>query len=189
MICTHESILKLISYRFRFGYLTKRHRYASNIGRSFDFRHPKFDPPEIPDPAAVMSKPCSLGGSSRSAERPKPHDLVRLETSGYLDSLGYEVKPATPDRIFSEPDSIKRAARASEIYGVGVREQASSNLDVIRQTYELGSKTLLDYIAEQRRFIELENGYIDALLETYQARVEIQRAASEPKLIALTEVK
>ena len=83
----------------------------------------------------------------------------------------------------------QRAARASEIYRVGVREQASSNLDVIRQTYELGSKTLLDYIAEQRRFIDLENGYIDALLETYLARVEIQRAASEPKLIALTEVK
>jgi cobalt-zinc-cadmium efflux system outer membrane protein len=83
----------------------------------------------------------------------------------------------------------QRAARASEIYRVGVREQASSNLDVIRQTYELGSKTLLDYIAEQRRFIDLETGYIDALLETYLARVEIQRAASEPRLIALTEVK
>ena len=83
----------------------------------------------------------------------------------------------------------QRAARAAEIYLVGVREQASSNLDVIRQTYELGSKTLLDYIAEQRRFIDLETGYIDALLETYLARVDIQRAASEPKLIALTEVK
>jgi outer membrane protein, heavy metal efflux system len=83
----------------------------------------------------------------------------------------------------------QRAARASEIYRVGVREQASSNLDVIRQTYELGSKTLLDYIAEQRRFIDLETGYIDALLETYLARIEIQRVASEPTLIALTEVK
>ena len=76
----------------------------------------------------------------------------------------------------------QRAARAMEIYRVGVREQASSNVDVIRQTYELGSKTLLDYIAEQRRFIELQNGYIDTLLETYLARVEIQRAASEPVL-------
>ena len=84
----------------------------------------------------------------------------------------------------------QRAARAAEIYRVGVREQASSNLKVIRQTYELGSKTLLDYIAEQRRFIELENGYIDTLLETYLSRVEIQRAASEPRLIAInTEVK
>ena len=34
MTVTHESILKLISYRFGLGYLNKRHRYASNIGRS-----------------------------------------------------------------------------------------------------------------------------------------------------------
>ncbi len=79
----------------------------------------------------------------------------------------------------------KRAARAMEIYRVGVREQASSNLNVVWQTYELGSKTLLDYIAEQRRFIEIENGYIDTLLETYLARVDILRVAAEPKLIAL----
>lgn len=79
----------------------------------------------------------------------------------------------------------KRAARAMEIYRVGVREQASSNLNVVWQTYELGSKTLLDYIAEQRRFIEIENGYIDTLLETYLARVEMLRVAAEPKLIAL----
>ena len=79
----------------------------------------------------------------------------------------------------------QRAARAMEIYRVGVREQASSNLNVIWQTYELGSRTLLDYIAEQRRFIEIENGYIDTLLETYLARVEMLRTAAEPKLIAL----
>jgi cobalt-zinc-cadmium efflux system outer membrane protein len=84
----------------------------------------------------------------------------------------------------------QRATRAAEIYRVGVREQASSNLNVIRQTYELGSKTLLDYITEQRRFIELENGYIDTLLETYLSRVEIQRAASQPRLTAINaEVK
>jgi cobalt-zinc-cadmium efflux system outer membrane protein len=70
------------------------------------------------------------------------------------------------------------AARAAEIFRVGVRDQANQNLDVVRQTYELGSKTLLDYIAEQRRYIELENSYIDALLDTYKARVEIERAVA-----------
>jgi len=50
---------------------------------------------------------------------------------------------------------------------------------VVRQTYELGSKTLFDYISEQRRFIDLENGYIDALLDTYKkARVEVERAVA-----------
>ena len=111
MTLTHESILKLISYRFGLGYLTKRHRYASNIGRSFDFRRPDPEPPDLPDPAAIMARPCALGGSG--PRRAKEHDLVRLETSGYLDRLGYEVKPATPERIFRDPDSVKRAARGS----------------------------------------------------------------------------
>jgi cobalt-zinc-cadmium efflux system outer membrane protein len=77
----------------------------------------------------------------------------------------------------------QRAARAAEIYRVGVQGQANANLDVVRQTYELGSKTLLDVIAEQRRFIEVQTGYIEALVTTYQARVEIERATASPNLI------
>jgi cobalt-zinc-cadmium efflux system outer membrane protein len=77
----------------------------------------------------------------------------------------------------------EHAARAMEIFRVGVRAQADANLNVIRQTYELGSKTLLDYIAEQRRYIELEGAYIDAVLDTYRARVEIERATVAPELI------
>jgi cobalt-zinc-cadmium efflux system outer membrane protein len=77
----------------------------------------------------------------------------------------------------------EHAARAAEIYRVGVRGQADANLEVVRKTYELGSKTLLDYISEQRRFIELEGAYIDALLDTYRARVEIGRATGSPELI------
>ncbi|MBX7062685.1 MAG: TolC family protein [Pyrinomonadaceae bacterium] len=76
----------------------------------------------------------------------------------------------------------ERARRAFEIYRVGVRDQAAANLDVVRQTYEFGSKTLLDYIAEQRRFIETENGYIDALLEVFLARTEILKATNSAEL-------
>jgi cobalt-zinc-cadmium efflux system outer membrane protein len=72
------------------------------------------------------------------------------------------------------------AARAQEIFRVGVKDQANANLDVVRQTYELGSKTLIDYLGEQRRFIDLQNGYIDALLDTYKARVEVERAVASP---------
>jgi cobalt-zinc-cadmium efflux system outer membrane protein len=75
------------------------------------------------------------------------------------------------------------AARAMEIYRVGVRDQANANLNVVQQTYELGSKTLLDYISEQRRYIEVESAYIDALLDTYRARVEIQRTIASPELV------
>jgi cobalt-zinc-cadmium efflux system outer membrane protein len=79
--------------------------------------------------------------------------------------------------------SYEASARASEIYRVGVRGQAGQNLVVIRKTYELGSKTLLDYIAEQRRYIELENDYVDSLLETYRARVRVALASAAPELL------
>jgi cobalt-zinc-cadmium efflux system outer membrane protein len=82
----------------------------------------------------------------------------------------------------------ERAARSMEIYRVGVKEQAGANLEVVRQTYELGSKTLLDYIAEQRRFIELQNSYIDSLLATYLARVEISRASASAELKANEQI-
>jgi outer membrane protein, heavy metal efflux system len=77
----------------------------------------------------------------------------------------------------------ERAARAMEIFRVGVREQADANLRVVRQTYELGAKSLLDYIAEQRRFYEVESDFVEAVLNTYLARVEIGRAAMSPELI------
>ena len=70
-----------------------------------------------------------------------------------------------------------------EIFRVGAVEPAKANLDVVRQTYELGRKSLIDYISEQRRFIELENDFIDSQLAVYNARVEIQRAAASPELI------
>ena len=77
----------------------------------------------------------------------------------------------------------ERAARAMEIYRVGVERQAETNLGVVRQTYELGSKDLLDYIAELRRFIEIKDDFIDAQLETYLARVEILKTTAAPELI------
>ena len=109
MTCTHESILKLIAYRYRLGFLNKRHRYASNIGRSFDFSKRDFEPPTLPDPAAIAAIPCAAGGSGR----PKEHDLVKLETSGLLDRLGYEVPKVTYDSLFRYPDRVRRAFEAA----------------------------------------------------------------------------
>lgn len=117
---------------------------------------------------------------------------VRNRNQGMIAAARLEEEAARSRREFGELTIRRevaaayvrylRAQRGKEIYRFGVREQAAANLNVVRQTYELGSKTLLDYIAEQRRFIDIENGYIDALLEVYLARVEILRAANAPEL-------
>ena len=68
------------------------------------------------------------------------------------------------------------AQGAPEIYTQGVREVARQNLEVVRQTYELGRVSLLDLIAEQRRYIDIETGYTESLKQAYDAVVEIERA-------------
>ena len=76
-----------------------------------------------------------------------------------------------------------RAVRALSIFQNGVRDQAKANLEVVWKTYELGKQTLLDYIAEERRFLEVENELIDAMLENYLANIEILRATNAPELL------
>jgi cobalt-zinc-cadmium efflux system outer membrane protein len=75
-----------------------------------------------------------------------------------------------------------RAARSLSIFQSGVRDQANANLQVIWQTYELGSRSLLDYIAEERRFLDVENELIDAEFETYSAKIEMMRATNAAEL-------
>ena len=65
---------------------------------------------------------------------------------------------------------------ALEIYTQGVWEVARQNLEVVRQTYTLGRGTLLDVIAEQRRYIDVETGYTEALKQAYDAVVDMERA-------------
>lgn len=117
---------------------------------------------------------------------------VRDKNVGAIESAAAALEAAKRRREFLEL-TVRRevasayaryeaAARATEIYRVGVRGQAGQNLSVIRQTYDLGSKTLLDYIAEQRRYIELEDDYVNSILETYLSRVEIERISASPEL-------
>ena len=118
---------------------------------------------------------------------------VRNRNQGMIAASQSEADAARSRREFGEL-TVKRevasayaryarALRAKEIVRVGVREQAAANLAVVRQTYELGSKTMLDYIAEHHRFMETENSYVDAELEAYLARVDILRAGNAPELV------
>src|SRR5215510_472142 len=118
---------------------------------------------------------------------------VRNKNQGAIEAATADLAAAKSRREFSELTvrreiaaayaQYDRAVRAEEIFRLGARDPAKANLDVVRQTYELGSKTLLDFIGEQRCFIDLENEFIDAQLAVYNARVEIDRAAAAPELM------
>lgn len=118
---------------------------------------------------------------------------VRNRNQGMIEAALYEQQAAQSRIQFGELTirrevnvsyaRYNRAVRALTIFQNGVRDQANANLQTIWRTYEFGKNTLSDYIAEERRFLDIENELIDALLETYLARIEILRATNSPKLV------
>jgi phospholipase C len=122
---THESILSLISYRFGLGYLNTRHRFASNIGATLDFKKTDKRPPTgLPSPSAPIpfgtgpgtALPCAVPATptlpaplSRSASRSEGVELNSPAMIDYVERVGFKFKPAKPSDIFSKPDSTVKS--------------------------------------------------------------------------------
>jgi cobalt-zinc-cadmium efflux system outer membrane protein len=73
----------------------------------------------------------------------------------------------------------EHALRAVHVYSDGARSLARQNLTVVSQTYELGRLTVFDVMSEQRRFLDVERAYTQALREAYEARTALDRARGE----------
>jgi cobalt-zinc-cadmium efflux system outer membrane protein len=69
-----------------------------------------------------------------------------------------------------------RARDAVAVVAGGIRRLARQNLDVVRQTFDLGRATVSDVLAEQRRYLEVEQAYTNTLREAWEARTALQRA-------------
>ena len=74
-----------------------------------------------------------------------------------------------------------RAQRAVGVYSGGMRTLARQNLNVVQQTFDLGRATVFDVLAEQRRYLEVEQAYTTALREAWEARAALKRALGEMK--------
>lgn len=73
------------------------------------------------------------------------------------------------------------ARRALDAYTAEAVGLARQNLDVVRQTYELGRGTLLDVLNEQRRYLDLERAYTDVLREAFDVRQTLKEALGETR--------
>jgi cobalt-zinc-cadmium efflux system outer membrane protein len=115
---------------------------------------------------------------------------VRNRNEGSIAAAGAEALAAERRQEFAELIARQEivaamtqsdaARRTVELYERRVRGVARANVEVVRQSYGLGRATLLDLIAEQRRYIEVENGYTDVLRQAWDAAVELERAVGEP---------
>ena len=74
-------------------------------------------------------------------------------------------------------DASTREAVAQ--YREGIRLAARKNLDVVSETFALGRATVFDVLNEQRRYLEIERAYTDALRSAFEARTRLGLAAGD----------
>ena len=60
-------------------------------------------------PSGVARTGPAWPEGTRPARR-KEHDLVSLETSGFLERLGFDVPDATFDSLYRSPGTVRKAA-------------------------------------------------------------------------------
>jgi cobalt-zinc-cadmium efflux system outer membrane protein len=97
------------------------------------------------------------------------------------DARRRAIELAAASEVAAATARAERARKALSAYGDSTRELARRNLDVVRQTFELGRATVFDVLTEQRRYLEFEQGYTAALLEAWEAHADLGRAAGEAK--------
>ncbi len=107
----HESILKLIMHRFGLGTLTLRDEAANSIGQSFDWKHPDFERPDLPDPEHIASEPCRVQELDHESARAHENDLTALEE--LAERFGFPTGGGEPHELFTQPDSVRRALAAA----------------------------------------------------------------------------
>jgi cobalt-zinc-cadmium efflux system outer membrane protein len=71
------------------------------------------------------------------------------------------------------------ARAALDLFGAGLRDLAAHNLDVQKESYQLGRATLVDVLAETRRYLDVQMAYADAQLELALARVALKGALGD----------
>jgi outer membrane protein, heavy metal efflux system len=74
-----------------------------------------------------------------------------------------------------------RAQEAVALFAGTTQRLARQNLDVVRQTFDLGRATVFDVLTEQRRYLDFEQAHATALREAWEARSALKRAMGEAK--------
>ena len=105
-------------------------------------------------------------GSLAAATAAREGAEARLEAARL--SAASEVAEA---RVWHE-----QARNAVSLYQDGIRPLARRNLETVRETYQLGRATVFDVLAEQRRYLDAERAYTEALADAYASRVSLSRA-------------
>jgi outer membrane protein, heavy metal efflux system len=80
---------------------------------------------------------------------------------------------STETELAAAAASDRSAQAAVQVYRRGLQALSRQNLSTVEQSYELGRLSLLDVLAERRRYLELERAFSDTLRAAYEARTSL----------------
>ena len=73
------------------------------------------------------------------------------------------------------------AARAAvTTFEQGVIPSSTENVRTIRAAYEIGAFSITDLLSEQRRLVDAQREFTEALVERYRALADLQAAMGTP---------
>jgi cobalt-zinc-cadmium efflux system outer membrane protein len=99
---------------------------------------------------------------------------ARAEQTGA--EAAYDAARLAADAELAAARSRDEHARQAVAIYTGAQTLARQNLSVVGQSYELGRVTVFDVLAEQRRYLDVERAYTEALRAAYEARTAVNRA-------------
>lgn len=105
---------------------------------------------------------------------------ARAERAGAA-AEGDAVRLAAAAEVASARARDEHARQALTVFGESAVSLARQNLDVVAQSYELGRLTVFDVLAEQRRYLEIERAYVDALRAAFEARTALELAMGDER--------
>ncbi len=137
-----------------------------------------FDPAGIARPIDGVFHNLSVGASITLPWRDRRQGDLAAASAGVREAehtLEATTRTAAAE-VQAARARVQRLDAALAVYGGGLRDLAARNVDVVRQSYELGRATLLDVLNETRRLLDTEMAYGDLLTEALKARFELASA-------------
>jgi len=95
-------------------------------------------------------------------------EAAKLRTAAISRTVDREVRVAL--------SRYAAARKVVALFAGTLLNQSQQNLNAIRAAYEIGELRVFDLISEQRRSVEIQRSYVDALKELYLSRAEVERA-------------
>ena len=91
-------------------------------------------------------------------------------------ALAHEAARLAADAELAAARTQDEHARQAVAASTGAQTLARQNATVVGQSYELGRVTIFDVLSEQRRYLDVERAFTEALRAAYEARTALNRA-------------